>query len=68
MNLLEQRQLQDINNIKIDIEQPVEERIKSYVNQIGNPYLFKGGSTIVQLQFSGTETLENKLLNHIIKK
>jgi len=68
MELLEQKQLQDIKNIKIDLEIPVEERIKSYIVQIGNPYLFKYGNTIVQLQFSGKETLEDKLLNHIIKK
>ena len=35
--------LVDIRDVKIDRSQPVEERMKSYVEQIKNPYLFKVG-------------------------
>ena len=39
--------LVDIRDVKIDRTQPVEERMKSYVEQIKNPYLFKVGNTVV---------------------
>ena len=39
--------LVDIRDVKIDRSQPVEERMKSYVEQIKNPYLFKVGNTVV---------------------
>ena len=35
--------LVDIRDVKIDRSKPVEERMKSYVEQIKNPYLFKVG-------------------------
>ena len=41
--------LVDIRDVKIDRSKPVEERMKSYVEQIKNPYLFKVGNTIVRV-------------------
>lgn len=37
--------LVDIRDVKIDRSLPVEERMKSYVEQIKNPYMFKVGNT-----------------------
>lgn len=33
----------DIRDVEIDPEQPKEERIKSFIRQIKNPYCFKVG-------------------------
>lgn len=40
-------QLVDIRDVKIDSSLPTEERIKSFVEQIRDPYQFKIGSTVV---------------------
>ena len=68
MELLERQELRDIKNVCIDVEMPTEERIRSFIKQIGNPYCYKYNNTIVQIKFSGEEKLEDKLLSHIINK
>lgn len=45
--------LVDIRDVKIDRSLPVEERMKSYVEQIKNPYMFKVGKTIVRVSYVG---------------
>ena len=56
--------LVDIRDVKIDRTQPVEERMKSYVEQIKNPYLFKVGNTIVRVSYANTQaTINDNFVN-----
>ena len=52
--------LVDIRDVKIDRSQPVEERMKSYVEQIKNPYLFKVGNTVVRVSYANTQATINE--------
>lgn len=60
--------LRDIQNVKIDLTMPIEKRRDSYIEQIQNPYHFKYNDMIVRLEFAGEISLEEKILNHFIKK
>jgi hypothetical protein len=51
--------LVDIRDVKIDRSKPVEDRMKSYVEQIKNPYMFKVGNTIVRVSYSNTQSTIN---------
>jgi hypothetical protein len=56
--------LVDIRDVKIDRSQPVEERMKSYVEQIKNPYLFKVGNTVVRVSYANTQaTINDNFIN-----
>ena len=56
--------LVDIRDGKIDRSKPVEERMKSYVEQIKNPYLFKVGNTIVRVSYANTQaTINDNFVN-----
>lgn len=56
--------LVDIRDVKIDKSKPVEERMKSYVEQIKNPYLFKVGNTIVRVSYANTQaTINDNFVN-----
>ena len=44
--------LVDIRDVKIDRSMSVEDRMKSYVEQIKNPYMFKGGNTVVRVSYA----------------
>ena len=44
--------LKDLNDVHINTELPVIERILSFIVQIKNPYLFKVGDTPVKVEFS----------------
>lgn len=44
--------LVDIRDVKIDTSLPVPERIKSYIEQVKNPYYFRVGDVAVHISYS----------------
>lgn len=60
--------LMDIQNVKIDPTKTIEQKRKSFLAQIKNPYHFMFGDTEISLEFIGTEPLEQIIINHISKK
>jgi hypothetical protein len=56
--------LVDIRDVKIDRSMPVEDRMKSYVEQIKNPYMFKVGNTVVRVSYANTQaTINDNFVN-----
>lgn len=56
----------DIRNVRIDRTLPLEERIRSYVEQIRNPYLFRVGDTVVHVSYANTQrTLNDNFISMI---
>ena len=51
--------LVDLRDVKIDTSKPLDERMKSYVEQIQNPYLFKVGNTVVRVSYASTQATIN---------
>lgn len=60
--------LVDIRNVEIDISLSTEQRIKSLIKQIKNPYKFKHNDVIISLNFVGDMTLEEKVVDIIKNK
>ena len=59
-------QLVDIRDVKIDRSLPMEERVKSFIEQIKNPYQFKVGDTVVKVSFANTQnTITDNFINMI---
>ena len=58
--------LKDIRDVKIDMDLPKEERIRQFIEQIGNPYCYKCGKMIIKLRFNPDgKTLEEKMKDYI---
>lgn len=58
--------LVDIRDVKIDRSLPMEERVKSYVEQVKNPYMFKVGNTVVRVSYANTQrTMNENFVNMI---
>ena len=56
--------LVDKRDVKIDRSMSVEERMKSYVEQIKNPYMFKVGNTVVRVSYANTQaTINDNFVN-----
>lgn len=56
--------LVDIQDVKIDRSMSVEDRMKSYVEQIKNPYMFKVGNTVVRVSYANTQaTINDNFVN-----
>ena len=47
--------LVDIQNVKIDRSLPMEERIRSYVEQVKDPYHFRVGKVKVKVSYAKTD-------------
>jgi len=61
--------LKDIKDVHIDPKLPREERCRQFLEQIGNPYCFRNGKTVIKLKFAENgETLEDRLLHYISTK
>lgn len=58
--------LVDINDVKIDMNLPREERIIEFIRQIKNPYCYRCGKVVVKISFADTEvTLEDRLISYL---
>ena len=56
--------LVDIRDVRIDRSLSVEDRMKSYVEQIKNPYMFKVGNTVVRVSYANTQaTINDNFVN-----
>ncbi len=56
--------LVDIRDVKIDRSMSVEDRMKSYVEQIKNPYMFKVGNTVVRVSYANIQaTINDNFVN-----
>lgn len=56
--------LVDIRDVTIDRSMSVEDRMKSYVEQIKNPYMFKVGNTVVRVSYANTQaTINDNFVN-----
>lgn len=56
--------LVDIRDVKIDGSGSLDERLKSYVEQVKNPYLFKVGNVVVRVSYANTQaTLNDNFVN-----
>ena len=57
--------LTDIKNINIDAGLPSVSKMKSFVEHVGNPYLFKVGEIAVKLEFEGGVSFNKAFANLI---
>ena len=55
--------LKDINDVVVDTALPKEERLRSFIEQIGNQYCYKCGHLVVKVSFAEntSATLEDRL-------
>lgn len=60
--------LVDIRDVNINTELPVSKKLRSFIDQIKDPYHFKCGEVEITLGFDGDEILENKIIKHLSSK
>ncbi len=58
----------DIKDIRINTDLPVSVKVKSFIEQIIDPYHFKCGEVEVILDFDGYDSLESKIIKHLSSK
>jgi hypothetical protein len=59
--------LADIQDVYIDTSQPLEERRKSYLRQIKDPYLYRCDDVVVKATFAESgATLKDRLRQYLL--
>ncbi|MEY8574914.1 DUF6870 family protein [Oscillospiraceae bacterium 21-37] len=58
--------LVDIRNVHIDHSLPLEERIRSYVEQVKDPYCFRVGDVKVRVSYAGKDKTLNDSFSTMI--
>ena len=54
--------LRDRSTVRIDPDAPTEERIRAWIEQMGNPYVYLDGGVVVKLSFADNgETIEDRI-------
>lgn len=64
---MDRGELVDIRDVSIDRTLPKEERVRSFVQQIKNPYCFRCGDVIVKTSFANTETTLEDCVEHYLR-
>ena len=59
-------QLVDLRFVSVDKSLPVPERMRSFVDQVKNPYLFKVDDIAVKVEFSSGKSFEDSLLSFLL--
>lgn len=59
--------LEYIEKVKINTDLPVQERMKEFAEQIKNPYFFRCGKLIVQVEYSDTDKTIQDCLKEFIE-
>jgi len=59
-------QLVDLRSVSIDREKPVPQRVRSFVEQVINPYLFRVDDITVKVEFSSGKRLEDAMLSFLL--
>lgn len=57
--------LKDINDVVIDTSKPCSDRVKNYIEQIGNPYCYLDDGVVVQIGYADTSvSLHDRLVSY----
>jgi len=59
--------LVDICDVEIDRTLSKEERIRSFIRQIKNPFCFKCGEVVVKTSFADTEVTLEERMDHYLR-
>ncbi|MEE3499728.1 MAG: hypothetical protein VZS12_11585 [Ruminococcus bromii] len=56
-------ELKDIRGVKISNLQPLQDRAKSFIEQVNNPYVFVVGNTVVKVEYEGGRDFSEAFAN-----
>ncbi len=63
---IDRSSLRDINGVVLDPSLPKEERMKSFVEQIGDPYCYLDDGVVVQIAYADTQvSLQERLDTYV---
>ena len=65
-NISQNESLVDIREVKINPDLPIEDKIKSFVEQVRNPYHFRVGKVKVRVSYADTDNTLNDSFSRLL--
>ena len=66
---IDRNSLVDIRSVNVDTSLPQKERMRDFIRQVKDPYLFRHGKYVVKITFAETDiTLEQRLADYVRAK
>lgn len=66
IRVVSRHDLKSINSVKIDSSVGKQERIRSFIEQIGDPNCYLDGDMVVRISYADTDvTLEERLISYL---
>ncbi|NBI69275.1 hypothetical protein D1646_21340 [Pseudoflavonifractor sp. 60] len=66
---IDRNSLVDIWSVNVDASLPQKERMRDFIRQVKDPYLFRHGKYVVKITFAETDiTLEQRLADYVRAK
>ena len=66
---IDRNSLVDIRSVNVDVSLPQKERMRDFIRQVKDPYLFRHGKYVVKITFAETDiTLEQRLADYVRAK
>lgn len=66
---IDRNSLVDIRSVNVDASLPQKERMRDFIRQVKDPYLFRHGKYVVKITFAETDiTLEQRLADYVRAK
>lgn len=60
--------IKDLTKIQVNTAHPVQERLKRFIADVGNPYLFRVGDTVVHVRYSSQSITLQESLTYLASK
>lgn len=64
---VDKNSLVDLDDIFIDISQPSEQKLRSFVEQVKNPYIFRIGDVAVKVNYANSGLSFTEIFKSIIE-
>lgn len=58
--------LRDIRELKINTGLSVTDRMKSFIKQVENPYIFSSAGTVVEIEYAGGRSFSEAVTNLLV--
>ncbi len=68
LNDVDPKDLKEITEIQIDQTKPIPQRILSFIEETGNPYMFRVNGVPVQVEFVSDVPLQERLEKLLLRK
>lgn len=65
-DMIDKNNMPDVADLEVDTKKKLSERLKTFLDEIKNPYIMQCGKTIVEVEFSNSKkTIDSQIKSYL---